>query len=231
MICFYFFFFYSSGIRRFILRNNSIENVSDEGLNITIGEAISFQQNVFNHLNRRSFAAITVSNQYKQSHSEPLEWTFKTNNVNDQQRPYGLIFSDDFRLALSDLNYMTRMTCDDANAIRYNYFLITHSNAVHFEFLTGGTHPDTYEENHQPVSFAEIIRERCVPKSTIYVSLVAVFITLTILVLTCGFVAYKYVRARRKLNELDIVAPDGKTYRETQIVFQVQNVGLLKTDL
>lgn len=218
-------------IRRFNLRNNSIESIGEEALNIVIGESISFEQNVINHLYRRSFVSITVSNQYKQSHSEPLEWILKTTSVKDQQRPFGLIFSDDFRIALSDLNYMTTVTCDEADTIRNNFFLRTHANTIHFEFLTGGRNPDTNEHIHQPISVAEIMRERCLPESTIYVSLIAVFITLTILVLACGFVAYKYIRARRKLNELDIVAPDGKTYRETQIIFQVQNVGLLKTDL
>lgn len=101
---------------------------------------------------------------------------------------------------------------------------------MHFQFTTE-SNPNINLDEQTSISMTEILRDRCVEEPKIYLSLIAVFVALIVLVIVCGLVAYRYVHERRKLNELDIVAPDGKTYRETQIVFQVQNVGLLKTDL
>jgi len=36
---------------------------------------------------------------------------------------------------------------------------------------------------------------------------------------------------RRRRRKLDVVQPEPRTYKETQIVYQIENAGLLKTDL
>lgn len=174
---------------------------------------------------------ISVSPIYRNAHSEPMEFVFKSNSINDQEHPYGLLFSDDFRLALSDLNYKQTITCTDAESFRHNYFLMHYANTIQYDFYLGDHDAETNERLTQPLSVSEIMNDRCVRESHIFMSVVAVISTILVLLIVAGYVVYRYIRSRRKLREMDIIAPEGKTYRETQIVFQVQNVGLLKTDL
>lgn len=178
-----------------------------------------------------SAPGISVAQLYRTTHSERLDWVFKSNSINDQEHPYGLIFDKDFKLSLSDLNYKKTITCEDAEGFRNNYFLMHYANTIHYEFFMGDRDADTNERLTQPLSVSEILNDRCIRESHIFLSVLAVMSTLIILIIVAGYVLYRYIRARRKLRQLDIVAPEGKTYRETQIVFQVQNVGLLKTDL
>lgn len=174
---------------------------------------------------------MSVSQAYRSSHSESLELIFKSNSIYDQEHPYGLIFSDHFKLSLSDLNYKQTISCEDAETLRNNYFLMQYASTIHFDYDTGDRDAITNERLTQSLSVAEILNERCVRESHIFISVMAVLGTLFILFAVAGFFVYRYIRSRRKQRALDIVAPEGKTYRETQIVFQVQNVGLLKTDL
>lgn len=41
---------------------------------------------------------------------------------------------------------------------------------------------------------------------------------------------WRVVQKRRR-RKLDVVQPEPRTYKETQIVYQIENAGLLKTDL
>lgn len=160
-----------------------------------------------------------------------MDFILRTNNIIDQERPLGLIFSDDFKLTINTLNYKTPVTCDEADEFRNNFFLRQNEESVHFAFLTGNKHPETYEDATENFSVSEILRNKCLWETNNYVAVVSVLVTLIVLVILCAFVSYMYVHKRRKARKLDIIAPEGKTYRETQIILQVQNVGLLKTDL
>lgn len=42
---------------------------------------------------------------------------------------------------------------------------------------------------------------------------------------------YRVAARCHTTREIPVIMPEGKTYRETQIVMQIEHAGLLKTDL
>lgn len=79
----------------------------------------------------------------------------------------------------------------------------------------------------------EIVTRECKGMAT--TTLVAIIsgtsIVLIVVILVLGFIAFQYVEQRRRDRQLSMVMPEGKTYRETQIVMQIEHAGLMKTDL
>lgn len=62
------------------------------------------------------------------------------------------------------------------------------------------------------------------------VSSVAVLALIIIIVAVAIFYRF-WMKHQPPQRPLNMVIPDGKTYRETQIIMQIENAGLLKTNL
>lgn len=70
----------------------------------------------------------------------------------------------------------------------------------------------------------------CKEKSyTVYI--VVGIIVLVIIAITIAVIVVMRIARKRRKRMLDVVLPESRTYKETQIVYQIENAGLLKTDL
>lgn len=84
--------------------------------------------------------------------------------------------------------------------------------------------------NNDFVLLNKYIETNCQPRSYLIYILLGVLLLLLVLLLIGGIV-WLQVAKRRKKRKLDVVMPEPRTYKETQIVYQIENAGLLKTDL
>lgn len=148
-------------------------------------------------------------------------FTFQSNTLQTMAFPFDLRVQNEFRFRLIDLKVMTPITCDDASNLRANQLLKQFSDEVYFYISTN------------MYSLATILSNRCANLSTTLISVISVSLVLVlILIIGLSVLLYRFIlKKQQEKRQIPVVMPDGKTYRETQIVMQIEHAGLLKTDL
>lgn len=154
-----------------------------------------------------------------------MDFQFQSNVIQHTNFPIRFIVSPDFRLRIIDLKFPNPIECPEALKLEHNQFLREFGDTVYFRI------GKPYDSSAPYYSLSNILSEVCVVASHIIaiVSVVAVLIFILIVVVTAVF--YRYLLRRERIKQLNVIRPEGKTYRETQIVVQIENAGLLKTDL
>lgn len=59
---------------------------------------------------------------------------------------------------------------------------------------------------------------------------IGVAVLLILIALIVAIVCWHAAKKRKAKRKMDIIQPEPRTYKETQIVYQIENAGLLKTD-
>lgn len=161
---------------------------------------------------------IKSSDVYKGRQSQALDLHFSSNSIESVASPFALLVTNDFHLRIFDLRIQESIDCARFQSMESNSFLHQHSDSVYFR----------YKGDYS--SFAQLSNECAVDTSAVIVyALIAT--PFLLLLIVGGVLLLRLVDRRRQATQLDIVMPEGKTYRETQIVMQIENAGLLKTDL
>lgn len=169
---------------------------------------------------------IRVGDAYYKQHSQLMDFHFVENSIRLIDDPIQILIADDFNLHLSQLQFETPIDCEAAMKIENNNFLMQFADTVYFRISQQETESNNF-------TLTEIVTRECKGFST--PTLVAVIsattVVLIVLIVVLGFVAFRYIEQRRQDHHLTVVMPEGKTYRETQIVMQIEHAGLMKTDL
>lgn len=154
------------------------------------------------------------------------EIQFLSNMINSTDYPIRLEVDRELYLWIQDLKFSQIIDCEEAERLRQNSFLLPYADSVYFRF------GDKTDRNLEYSSLSNISSTKCTATSYIVaiVSAVAVVALIVIIVVVAIFYRclMKHAPPPRRLN---MVVPDGKTYRETQIIMKVENAGLLKTNL
>lgn len=152
---------------------------------------------------------------YKGRQSQVLDLHFSSNSIESVENPFALLVTNDFHLRIFDLRIQESIDCAHFQS---NSFLLQHPDSIYFRYKSGYS------------SIAQLSNECATDTSTVIVyALIAT--PLLLLVIVGGVLLLRFLERRRQATQMDIVMPEGKTYRETQIVMQIENAGLLKTDL
>lgn len=170
-------------------------------------------------------SAIRVGSNYKQQHnSQPMEFLIRSNVIDATDFPIRFaVDQNDFILRIINLKFTTPIDCYDAEKMAPNTFLREYGDTVYFRF--GNSTDDPY------LSMVTIWDNACTLSSTMVAIIsTAAVLTLTLIIAVTA-VFYKFLMRRQRNRRLGLVVPDGKTYRETEIVFQIEHAGLLKSDL
>lgn len=166
-----------------------------------------------------------VGSSYKQKHnSQPMEILIRSNEIDATDFPIRIaVNQNDFILRIINLKFTMPIDCNYAEKMVPNTFLREFGDTVYFRF--GNSTDDPY------LSLVTIWDNACTLSSTTVaiISTVAVLALTLIVAITAVF--YKFLIRRQRNRRMGLVIPEGKTYRETEIVFQVEHAGLLKTDL
>lgn len=187
------------------------------------------QRNYIHKCDSRAFQAITINENYWRHHNTPMSFRLTTNRLATIEIISPLILSDKFSLQIDDLRYLNRFYCENLHRLKNSDFFTSNRDAILFhisdQLLDG--HQAEDEKFH---SLSYIANNNCVSRSWFWYYIIIggtmlLILILTILVLLC--VWYR----RRKAQQMSLIVPDGRTYRETTIVMQIENHNLLKTDL
>lgn len=153
-----------------------------------------------------------------------MEFLIRSNLIDATDFPIRIVVNqNDFILRIINLKFTTPIDCNYAEKMASNTFLRDFGDTIYFRF--GNSDDDPY------LSMITIWDNACILSSTTVaiISTAAVLALTLIIAITAVF--YKFLVRRQRNRRLGLVTPEGKTYRETEIVFQVEHAGLLKTDL
>lgn len=172
------------------------------------------------------WTVIRVGDAYTRQQSQLMDFHFVGNSIRSTDDPIQILVADNFNLHLSQLQFETPIDCDAASQIENNNFLMHFGDTVYFHIGQSATESNNF-------TLTEIVTRECrgVSTSTLIAIISATTVLLIVVVVVLGFVAFRHIEQRRQERQLNVVMPEGKTYRETQIVMQIERAGLMKTDL
>lgn len=161
--------------------------------------------------------------------SERLELRFSNNTIHFPHMVQPLDFNDKFSLNIKQLMYDNQYSCHEIDYTQnpakpkeefFNHF----KDYIYFK--------QNYNSNpqNQYRVLSKIIEQDCQQQSYwlyIIIGVVCLIILIVIIVIVVCVYLAKKKKAKRKM---DIIQPEPRTYKETQIVYQIENAGLLKTD-
>uniref|UniRef100_A0A6B2E6H8 Putative conserved secreted protein n=1 Tax=Phlebotomus kandelakii TaxID=1109342 RepID=A0A6B2E6H8_9DIPT len=214
-----------------IFRNN-FSGLSGESFVMSVQSMPVITENNMTFIEPRAFASVVIEREVLRRITEPMYLDFSRNNFDTPGDPEPLQFSPEFRLVFTTNRFITPITCEQISRIQHNEFFHQFSSEIFFR------HNDYIIDKNQDFSsnqdefhsFAYIIENFCIETSHFWYIILGVGLFVLLLLIILIIILCVWWR-RRKARQLEIVKPEGKTYRETQIVMQIENHGLLKTEL
>ena len=120
---------------------------------------------------------------------------------------------------MNSLFIVNPKSCDRINELHQKSFYNDHSNAIYVRIT---------EELNEFNSMSHFRNSRCRNVTDWFWILMIILGVVVFLAILVPFLLCIYFR--RQKRRLDVVMPEPRTYRQTQIVMQIENHGLLKTD-
>ncbi|XP_022226623.2 LOW QUALITY PROTEIN: uncharacterized protein LOC111076892 [Drosophila obscura] len=238
-------------VSKLSLSDNHFVAVDGEWLEAQIRDAVTLRVNDFGATSEIAFRSLTVHRSYQLS--ERLELRFHNNTLRSARPGSGLDsstagqqdvaaaaaqplrFDERFALSLREVRYVNAWSCYQLDTSvepplpRSDFFRL-HSEQLLFPRPNANGAKAQQQQQQQFVPLRQLIAEQC--QTTSYVAyIVTGSVLLGLLLLLLLLLLWWRLAQRRKRRKLDVVQPEPRTYKETQIVYQIENAGLLKTDL
>lgn len=178
---------------------------------------------------RAAFQLLALNDNYWRHHNTPMRMHMKTNTIGTLDAIAPLAINEQFQTIIDNLRYTNFLACQDVEQLSDLDFFMSNKDGIFFRIRDYLLNSDKWatEEFH---SFGQLLNYACIQRSffwyyVIIGGTILLFLLLALLIVFC--VWYR----RRKARKMNIIMPEGRTYRETQIVMQIENHNLLKTDL
>ncbi|KAL7743689.1 hypothetical protein ACLKA6_019296 [Drosophila palustris] len=229
-------------ISKLSLSDNHFVAVDGEWLEAQIRDAITLRGNRFGATSDIAFRSLKVHRDYQLS--ERLELRFHNNTVQSllpnanniakvpqiEAPPQPLRFDERFALSIRQLHYDNVWNCEQLDMNQQPPLPRSEFFRLHAEQLLFSRSTVDHQGPQQYVPLRQLITEQC--QRTSYVAYIVVgSVLLALLFLFLLLLLWCRLAQRRRRRKLDVVQPEPRTYKETQIVYQIENAGLLKTDL
>lgn len=209
--------FLVSSPKRVLIESNTIETLEGDGFHIVTRGPITFRNNTVTNLRKGAFFGFTVDLEIA-SVMGPQELLIDNNTVTNLT-PASLMYNRTrLTLRVDGLNLNTSCACELAEQWR--------------EVLKeqGGTITCWYELEGHYISLPTYVDSRCGPFKQNFWIFVLIGVIL-VLILAAIAIFFIVRRENEKKKKVQIVMPDGKTYRETEFHIVVERAELLTTDL
>lgn len=152
-----------------------------------------------------------------------MEFQFISNSIHATDFPIRIkVDQTDFILRIFDLKFTTPIDCSYTTQLEHNTFLRQYGDTIYFRL-------DKATDEFQ--SYSNILNNACALSPATIAIIATSTVLALILIIAITAVFYRFLMKHQKKPNLTMVIPDGKTYRETQIVYQIEHAGLLKTNL
>ncbi|XP_052746830.1 uncharacterized protein LOC112042905 [Bicyclus anynana] len=203
--------------KRVLIENNIIDTLNADSFHITSRGPVTFRNNTVKTVGKGAFLGFTVDREIVASMGR--QELLIDNNTMTTVTPTSLSYNHStLTLRIDGLNLNLTCTCELAEAWR--------------EMLNaqGGIINCWYELEGHYMSIPTFIDSRCgALKQTFWIFVV---VGIVLVVVIAGIVIFFIVRRENeKKKKLQIVMPDGKTYRETELHIVVERAELLTTNL
>jgi hypothetical protein len=185
-----------------------------------IRKSVKISQNNFKLLHFGAFKSLRLSKSYYDKHSERPDLDFTHNKIDELKGGKMYFFTKDFALRMNNITLNREISCDELiTTVKESPMMAKYQEDI---FFAHG------EDEFKSVK--DYRSDYCMEgnRTILIVSLTSAILGLMVVV-ALGTAWYIWYQKRKR--RLDIVMPEGKTYRETQIVMQIEHHGLLKTDL
>lgn len=215
-------------ISKLTLIQNNFKSVDAEWLEAFIKEDVSIRENNFGQTSQIAFKAIMVHRDYVSN--EKMELRFSNNTVNFPNQIYPLEFKDTFNLNIRHLRYDNEFSCHDVDVKHKppqpkSAFFQQYKDQLYFRLKNNSDKNDNF------IVLSQFIANECHESIYwLYILLPSIGLLLSIIAAISAIIWYKQKRQRQRLK-MEIIKPEPRTYKETQIIYQIENAGLLKTDL
>lgn len=217
-------------VQRFSITNTTFGVIDGEAFKMDVADRAIFSNNTVTMLDHKAFRGELMILKKRTFplqiflgiETNPLTQTVRTkdvyfefnNNHADFLNPFeDVIFCPNMKLQVGRFHLRDPRTCEELQAASEKNFFIAHSNSILMRV----------NDDFETVSF---LVDDCRRESKWLMIVIIALIVLSLLIVVLIFVAC-YCRRKRKL---DIIMPEPRTYRQTQIVMQVETHGLIKTD-
>lgn len=208
-----------SEVETFRVINNTLDTISGEAFVMKVSKYVEIRNNIIKDMQALGFVGITVSYRTSVQQTEIVYFDFNNNRINTIFPDFNVLFNHDFNLRINDIYLESPLNCEQINSAFESEFVKEYSDRIMLNESDG---------NFEPFYIWQKIK--CVDhefwfKILLIALAVLVFLTLITVFLWC------YCWKRKKRTKMIYVVPEPKTYRETVIVTQIENHGLLRTDL
>lgn len=203
--------------------------LNGEAFRMSLLNGVTIQNNRVGACHPAAFRSMTLNNNYWRHHNIPMPFRLTSTTISTMDTIAPLIISEQVQLIIVDLRYSNRLTCDDVQILTETTFFVTHKDSILFQMQDKLLDSDQTDED-EFTTISHILNHFCITRSFFWYyvligGIILIILLLLILILLC--VWYR----RRKAQRMSLIMPDGRTYQETTIVMQIENHGLLKTDL
>lgn len=158
----------------------------------------------------------------KQGHAEIQ---FLSNEILSTDIPIRFDVARDFNFRIFDLKFSKMIDCDKAEELRHNGFLQQYAETIYFRFGESKDSDGGYS------SLSTVLSNKCANATYLITVISVVIVSILIFAIIAAAVLYRCWNKRQPERQRNMIISDGKTYCETQIMIQIENAGLLKTNL
>lgn len=168
-----------------------------------------------------------MDSSYFSEHSEPPDLNFLQNTIDTTDRPVSISFASEFNVKIKKLYFISPLLCTNLKYLKTYEFLLNNADNIYYK-----TYDSKIDKNIDEYrTFSYILNNECISESYVMYAIIGGVSTIVVLIIIAIILFILYWRKRKAQQQLNVIQPEGRTYRETQIVMQIENAGLLKTDL
>ena len=149
--------------------------------------------------------------------TQDVFFEFNDNHINFVHPEQDIQFCPNMKLQVSKLYLRDPRNCEAVSRIYENKFFNDFSNSIFMRL----------EEKHENFETISYISDSCKSDSKWFIILISLLAFVVILLILIP-VIFCYLRNKRKHNIM--IMPEPRTYKQTQIIMQVETHGLIKTD-
>lgn len=147
--------------------------------------------------------------------TQEVVFEFNNNHIDFIHPEQDVAFCHDMKLQINRLYLRDPRNCEAVGRIYESKFFNDNSNSIFMRIE---------EENFESISYLNDVQCRAESR---WFWILMIILALVLLLLISILAIWCYCRNRK---HLDIIMPEPRTYKQTQIVMQVETHGLMKTD-
>ena len=209
--------FLVSSPKRVLIESNIIETLEGDSFHVTSRGPITFRNNTVTSISKGAFLGFSVDTEILSVVGR--QEILIDNNTMTSVNPFSLLYNEtSLSLRIDGLNLNTQCSCQLAEEWQV---VLSHQKGIINCW---------YQLEAHYMSLPTFVNSRCGSfKQTFWIFVVVgVLIVILIAVVVIFFIVRRENEKKKKMN---VVMPDGKTYRETEFHIVVERAELITTDL